>query len=389
MESVSSKQKTNKPTKPYPDFPLFPHATKRWAKKIRGKHYYFGPWSDPYAALEKYQDQRDDLYAGRSPRSTGEDSTVRDLCNHFLTSKKRQCDTGEITERTFGDYHTTCGRIIDVLGKDRPVDDLRGDDFETFRMELAKTRGPVALGNEIQRVRVVFNYAYNAELIDKPIRYGPTFKRPSKKVLRKARQANGPKMFEAHEVHQMLDAAPVHLQAMILLGINCGFGNQDVATLPKSALDLSSGWVDYPRPKTAVLRRCPLWAETIKAIGEALKVRPDPKNTDHEGRVFITKYGQPWETGNSSNPISAEFRKLVQRLGIYRPGVGFYALRHTFQTIGGESKDQVAVNCIMGHEPADMASVYLERISDERLIAVTDHVRAWVFKQVDNASALA
>lgn len=381
----TEKQAARKPRKPHPDFPLTANGNGQWSKKIRGKVHYFGTWNEPDQALLRYLAQKDDLLAGRRPRADGDEGgvTVRELLNRFLTAKENQHRQGEITKRTFNDYHRTCGRLARVLGKTTLIEQLNPDDFARLRNDIAETHGVVALGNEIMRIRVVFNYAYNDHLIDAPMRYGANFRRPSRRALRRERQRRGLRMFEAKELRQMIAESNPQLRAMIILGINCGFGNSDVATLPKSALSLKKGWVEYPRPKTGIERRCPLWAETSRAVTAYLDVRPTPKTEEAKELVFITKYGKSWSKESSSNPISAECRKLLQRLGFYRQGLGFYALRHTFETVGGDARDQVAVNYIMGHAREDMASVYRERISDERLRAVVKHIQQWLFG--DNA----
>jgi integrase len=98
--------------------------------------------------------------------------------------------------------------------------------------------------------------------------------------------------------------------------------------------------------------------------------------------VFRTKYGDSWaKLHTSANPLSAEMRRLLNKLNLHRPGLGFYALRHTFETIAGESRDQVAVNAIMGHVDASMAAHYRERISDERLVDTANDVRRWLFRR--------
>ncbi|WP_428304820.1 tyrosine-type recombinase/integrase [Lacipirellula sp.] len=351
---------------------------------MRGKFCYFGKVeSDPKgaAALELWLSQKDELLAGRIPRSKSVGLTLHELCNGFCEAKERQVDSGDIGRRMFTDYHAVCKILIDCFGKQRAVDDIRPEDFEKLRAKLAKRYSAIALGNRVQRIRSVFKYGYEAGLLEKPALFGPAFKRPAKRIMRLERQEKGPRMFEARHIRRLLKAAPQPLRAMILLGINCGFGNHDCGSLPLSAVDLMSGWINYPRPKTAIERRCPLWPETVAALQEAVAQRTKPTDTANDGLVFVTKYGGPWAKDTSDNPVTKEMRKLLNRLGFHRPGLGFYALRHTFETIAGECKDQVAVDAIMGHADASMAAHYRERISDERLLSASNQVKEWLFRK--------
>ena len=125
---------------------------------------------------------------------------------------------------------------------------------------------------------------------------------------------------------------------------------------------------------------------------EVITKRPEPKDTADKGLCLITLPGTRIVRVQEStktkgkhvtiNSLSRRFESLLKRLGI-NGGRGFYVLRHVFETIGGESRDQVAVDALMGHADSSMAANYRQRISDDRLRAVTDVVRAWLFaKQV-------
>ncbi len=383
--SAAKDSPPKKPAKPRADFPLFPHANGGWAKKVRGKLFYFGGWkNDPKGvqALDLWLDQKDDLYAGRTPRLTSDGATVQSLVNHFLTAKKHALDCGELSVVSFADYHRTCGRMVAAFGRHRAVEDLTPTDFAQFRAKLAEGWSPVTLGNEVTRVRVICNYGYDEELIDRPIKYGKkSFRKPPKRVIRQARLANGPRMFLPGEIRTLLDAAQQPLRSMILLAINAGLGNGDVGLLPFGALDMVAGILDFPRPKTSIERRAFLWPETLDAIRQWTAIRPTPADEALADRVFLTVRGASWHKEISDNPVAKEFAKLTRRLGLLKKGRGFYALRHSFVTAADGARDPVAARFIMGHAPppSDMGDVYREHVSDDRLHAISDHVHTWLF----------
>ncbi len=401
--ALASKQ--TKPAKPHPDFPLYAHSAKVWAKRILGKVWYFGPWDDHQGALEKYLAQKDTILAGRDPRKlAGVESgvanqsgcTVVRLVNTFLTEKENRMLAGRLSRKMFSQYREACKLIVDNFGKESLISALTPHDFANLLSKFPNTWGISMIGGTVGRIRSVFLFASESDLIDKQVKFGPGFARPSK--LEKRRDSSqkvaerGRLDFSSSEVRLLLDGTKNKtLKACIYLGLNAGFGNTDCAELTTRAVNLDKGWIDFPRPKTGIERRVPLWPETVSAIRNALSKRTVPNDAAHDSLVFLSREGNPlvWDRitklddGSQKylnvNNLTLTFGRLLTKLKLRKSGHNFYSLRRTFETVAGASKDQVAVDMIMGHEDGSMAAVYRQGIEDARLIAVTDHVRNWLF----------
>lgn len=389
------------PGKPYRTFPLTPHRNGQFCKKIRGQIFYFGSVKDPDAALRRYHEHCEGLHSGRIMEVTRSDDTltVRDLVNRFLEAAEARKEAGELGARTFADYFRDCERLVSFFGRNHPVESITRQDIKKLRAFLARGVMPQTLNGRVGVARSIFKFAYDEELVEKPIRFGKDLKRPDRRVMRRSRAEGGRRHFLAAEIRTLLDASPPQLRAMILLGINCGLGNKDVAGLPANCVDCEHGWIDYPRPKTGVQRRCPLWPETVEAVAAVLGHRSAVETTVRPGvagLLFVTRKGYPFVRSEPKvsargqpyvvehDAIATTLKRVMERAEIAIPGLGFYGLRRSCETIGAETGNQVAVDHIMGHVPAtsDMGAVYRQHVAESALRQVTDHVRAWLFGSV-------
>lgn len=374
--------------KPEKDFPLWQRSDGRWCRKIRGRVFYFG--TDKQEALDEWLRVKDYRLAGKEPppKDAPEALMLEAIVNAYLNSKAADVRAGEFSPKSLQNVYVACEKIVNHFGRRRLITDIGQSDFGEYRDALVSAGyAPNTVAQHTTYAKALFRWAYDAELIPSLPRFGVKF-RAGKKASRRRAGKVTPKMFEPPEIRTILGKANPQLKAMVLLGVNCGFGNFDCAELPKTALDLAGGWVTFPRPKTGVERRGALWPETVTAIKAALKVRPAPKNPDDGDQVFLTMFGNRWvrmAPGNANgysawqDAVIAAFRDLLKAAKIEAGGRGFYTLRRTFRTIADETNDWPAVNLAMGHVDPTIGGVYRQRIADTRLRAVADHVHVWLF----------
>ncbi|HNS22426.1 MAG TPA: tyrosine-type recombinase/integrase [Sedimentisphaerales bacterium] len=343
-------------------FPLTLHKTGQFCKKIKGKIYYFG--TDRRKAMERYLEQAACLHAGRpvSPEATAERLSIKTMCNLYLDHQESRVAIGEVKPRHLSDQVSLLKAFVRFVGPHRLVSDVATLDLQNYRTRLIGAKNlPNTINNRMAAVKAMYNWALDNEIID----HSPRLKALKKVTPQKTEKPT----FTSSQVRALLQNAGVQMNAMIWLGLNCGFGCTDCAELKWKNVDLDQGRVTYPRGKTGIGRNLPLWPETVQAL---LAV---PRQGE---LVFYTRSGNPWvrtmsnkqEDGTikytKDDAVTKEFSKLMKKAGIeVAKGVGFYTLRRTAATVAASSGDPFAVQKLLGHADVKMASTYVQNISEQ------------------------
>jgi integrase len=298
--------------------------------------------------------------------------TIKQVCDSFLAYKEQEQLAGQIGERHVKDLHAAALLLADVIGRERVVQSLAPQDFHKLRIAIVGKHSPTIAKNLITRIKSIFGHAVKNQIVDKPVAFGTMFDPPSRDQIRKHRNRKPKQLWEPEQVRQLLEAATPTLRAMIYLGINCGVDCSDLCNLPKTAINLKSGWLDYPRAKTGIERRVKLWPETIKAVRGYLEVRPETESRQLSPLLFVTVHLNQWTT----NAIVHEFAKLRDHCEIELGS--FIWFRKTVQTIGENEGDTIAVKAVMGHVDDSISSHYRQGVDPKRVVRVTEIVRSWL-----------
>lgn len=365
--------------KPYPGFPLTWHKAGYWCKRINGKVYYFGErWATAEDAYQDYLIRRDNLGERRAATTAPTDGLkMIDLVNYFLEAKERQKEQGELSQRSYNDYFRIGNILVEMVGRNRLVDQMTPQDFGALKTRLVEGVGIQTGANRVRLARIVFRHAEQDHLIEGRIKWGTQFKVVDRKTIRRDRQdqqkTHGARLFTQQQIFDLLGKANVQFRAMILLGLNCGLGNTDISEIMTS--HVAGEWLKYPRQKTTVDRMAWLWPETREAVAAVAG--------DRDGKIFCRRTGSDWVKVSEKcvdDGVAKEFAKLMRAVKHNRPGLSFYTLRHTFQTIADRSKDPVAVSVVMGHVDESMAGRYREEMENSRIRAVCEVVRRWLLE---------
>jgi integrase len=395
-------------------------GTGQWYKTIDSKPQYFGKVENADEAADRYLEFMQDRAAGRASAKTikAKGCRVDEGLDHWFEESLKDHKAGLMSASRLDEVHRV-GRIIleHVCPTDR-LPDVPAVSWMRLHRALAR-RAPRTWEKYSGTVRTFLKHCYEHDLVPSPVKLPSKFRGPAdgeqdvwddthkrqvgtlsaedivralwttaetthKLTVTTKRQGGKTSTWTQTQTYSNFPA----IRAAILLGINCGFSQAEIASLRVENVDLENRCISLRRNKVGKKKIiAALWEETAEALLEPLAGRTS-------GLVFRTASGGPVVTTGLSEASGGTSKIRQDYIAVWwkqacrvakvehKP---FSYFRKTFRTVADTCRDKEAVETVMGHNPNNVAEGYVLGRDFGRLVAVADHVKDWLAGETDGA----
>jgi integrase len=186
-------------------------------------------------------------------------------------------------------------------------------------------------------------------------------------------------IFEDSEIEAIMKAARGRAKLYVLLALNCGFTQIDIADLKRSEVSFKNGTIRRKRSKTQDHKTVPvvtykLWPETLELIREHA--------SDTGERVLLNVNGDPLVSVREANgkvnrtdAIAKTMQRLRKNMKRSSP-IAFKRFRKTAASkLGSNDRFSRWAGYFLGHAPATTADKHYVRPDQQRFNEAIDWLR--------------
>lgn len=312
-------------------------------------------------------------------KAAPEEDSLQAYIQKYLEKKETQASAGEISIGRCYALKLHLMHFQDWLGKDTAVKEINGEVLENYYTYLlkkatSKTWSKTTSRHYLNTVKSFVRWLWHSEAIPSLPRVldgksqALTITKPASRIV----------VFSKEEVTGLLAAASDRTKLYILMMLNCGMTQKDIADLAVSEVDWKEGRIIRKRSKTADCENVPtvnykLWPETFRLLQQE-------RASDSQTLVLLNSNGSPlWseeigsggkyqKTDNIKNAFD-RLRKVEKPLkSLKKTSASLLRDSGTFSSLEG---------LFLGHAPQSMSDKHYAQVP-QRLL---DQAVEWLGQQ--------
>lgn len=286
---------------------------------------------------------------------TAPEKSISAHIDTYLNQKRARATGEQISLGYWAVLHAHMKRFESWIGSSFPVESISAKTLIDYHLELMKLVQQEKISRKyaadnMATVRGFIRWAWELELCGLP-------RNIDSKELRFNVTVGNVEIFAEDELRKLL-STPERTRLFVLLALNCGFTQGDLAALRQDEVDWEDGRITRKRTKTKQHKSVPtvcykLWPTTFDLLRK--------HRSTHEELVFLNKQGRPLkmervEEGGGyikSDTVRHVWERLREKLKLTKH---YKHLRKTGATTLGKHKHYKSfVPLYLGHAPRSIA----------------------------------